>query len=149
MPIKLMLDSNKIYHKIFEGTKPGYDALQVDSFLDIVIKDYESMEEYITTTDEKMEELNNKVNRCCNCDDANTSKVVEAAQEQLVAIRVLRDRGLLEKLPQKIAQAAQARENNPEASLSELAAMMEPPITKPAMNHRLQRIVSMAKEVTQ
>ena len=94
-------------------------------------------------------ELNNKVNRCCNCDDANTSKVVEAAQEQLVAIRVLRDRGLLEKLPQKIAQAAQARENNPEASLSELAAMMEPPITKPAMNHRLQRIVSMAKEVTQ
>ena len=61
MPIKLMLDSNKIYHKIFEGTKPGYDALQVDSFLDIVIKDYESMEEYITTTDEKMEELNNKV----------------------------------------------------------------------------------------
>ena len=25
-------------------------------------------------------ELNNQVNRCCNCDDANTSKVVEAAQ---------------------------------------------------------------------
>ena len=94
-------------------------------------------------------ELNNKVNRRCNCDDANTSKVVEAAQEQLGAIRTLRDRGLLEKLPQKIAQAAQARENNPEASLSELAAMMEPPITKPAMNHRLQRIVSMAKEAAQ
>ena len=35
-------------------------------------------------------ELNNKVNRRCNCDDANTSKVVEAAQEQLAAIRVLR-----------------------------------------------------------
>ena len=32
-------------------------------------------------------ELNNKVNRRCNCDDANTSKVVEAAQEQLAAIR--------------------------------------------------------------
>ena len=91
-------------------------------------------------------ELNNKVNRCCNCDDANTSKVVEAAQEQLGAIRVLRDRGLLEKLPQKIAQAAQARENNPEASLSELAAMMEPPITKPAMNHRMKKIVSLAAE---
>ena len=35
-------------------------------------------------------ELNNKVNRRCNCDDANTSKVVEAAQEQLAAIRILR-----------------------------------------------------------
>ncbi len=94
-------------------------------------------------------ELNNQVNRCCNCDDANTSKVVEAAQEQLSAIRVLRERGELEKLPKKIAQAARAREENPEASLSELAAMMEPPITKPAMNHRLQRIVAMAKEAAQ
>lgn len=61
MPIKLMLDSNKIYHKIFEGTKPGYDALQVDSFLDIVIKDYESMEAYVTEMDSRMAELNNKV----------------------------------------------------------------------------------------
>ena len=91
-------------------------------------------------------ELNNQVNRCCNCDDANTSKVVEAAQEQLVAIRLLRDRGLLEKLPEKLRQAAKAREANPEASLSELAAMMEPSITKPAMNHRLQRIVQLSKE---
>ena len=72
--------------------------------------------------------------------------MVEAAQEQLGAIRVLRDRGLLEKLPEKLCQAAKAREANPEASLSELAAMMEPPITKPAMNHRLQRIVQLSKE---
>ena len=91
-------------------------------------------------------ELNNKVNRCCNCDDANTSKVVEAAQEQLGAIRVLKERALLEQLPAKLRQAVDAREANPEASLSELAAMMEPPITKPAMNHRLQRIVQLSKE---
>lgn len=32
MPLKLKLDANKIYHKEFEGTKPGYNALQVDSF---------------------------------------------------------------------------------------------------------------------
>ena len=91
-------------------------------------------------------ELNNKVNRRCNCDDANTSKVVEAAQEQLVAIRMLRDRGLMESLPRKLQQAAQARERNPESSLTELAAMMEPPITKPAMNHRLKKLVEMGKE---
>ena len=93
-------------------------------------------------------ELNNKVNRRCNCDDANTSKVVEAAQEQLSAIRTLRERGMLEHLPSKLMQALQAREANPEASLSELAAMMEPPISKPAMNHRLKKLVEMAKEDT-
>ena len=94
-------------------------------------------------------ELNNKVNRRCNCDDANISKVVEAAQEQLSAIRVLRERGILERLPQKMAQAAQAREANPAASLTELAAMMSPPISKPAMNHRLKKLVAMAQEEIQ
>ncbi len=94
-------------------------------------------------------ELNNKVNRRCNCDDANTSKVVEAAQEQLAAIRILRERGIVSKLPLKIQQAIQAREENPEASLTELAAMMEPAITKPAMNHRLKKMVEIAKEATQ
>ena len=91
-------------------------------------------------------ELNNKVNRRCNCDDANTSKVVEAAQEQLTAIRILRDQGRFENLPPKLRQAAEAREANPESALSELAEMMEPPITKPAMNHRLKKLVQMSKE---
>lgn len=93
-------------------------------------------------------ELNNKVNRRCNCDDANLSKVVEAAQEQIAAIRVLRERGMLEKLPPKLQQAAKAREENPEAALTELAGLMEPPITKPAMSHRLKRLVELAKEST-
>ena len=93
-------------------------------------------------------ELSNNVNRRCNCDDANTSKVVEAAQEQLAAIRSLRERGLLEQLPQKLHCAAVARLENPEASLSELAAMMDPPISKPAMNHRLKKLVQTAKEVS-
>ena len=92
-------------------------------------------------------ELNNKVNRRCNCDDANISKVVEAAQEQLAAIHILKECGMLEKLAPKIKQAADARENNPSASLSELASMMDPPITKPAMNNRMKKLVLLAKEV--
>ena len=91
-------------------------------------------------------ELNNKVNRRCNCDDANISKVVDAAQGQLTAINTLRELGLLEKLPAKLKQAADARENNPESSLSELAAMMDPPITKPAMNQRLKKLIELARE---
>ncbi len=94
-------------------------------------------------------ELNNKVNRRCNCDDANTSKTVEAAQEQLSAIRTLQEQGCYHSLPAKLQQAAAARLENPEASLAELAAMMQPPISKPAMNHRLQKLVQKAQEGTQ
>lgn len=91
-------------------------------------------------------ELKNKVNRRCNCDEANTSKVVDAAQEQLNAIRVIRRRNMMDHLPEKLRQAALAREQNPASSLTELAAMMDPPITKPAMNHRLKKLILMAKE---
>ena len=93
-------------------------------------------------------ELNNKVNRRCNCDDANISKVVDAAQGQLNAIEILKEKGLLEKLPAKLQQAAAARENNPESSLSELAVMMDPPITKPAMNQRLKKLIEYAREAS-
>ena len=91
-------------------------------------------------------DLNNKVNRRCNCDEANTSKVVEAAQGQLSAIRLLKKYGLLAGLSPKLKQAAEARLANPEASLTELAEMMEPPITKPAMNNRLKKLMQLAKE---
>ncbi len=91
-------------------------------------------------------ELKNKVNRRCNCDEANTSKVVDAAQEQISAIRIIRERNLMDRLPIKLQQAAVAREQNPVSSLTELAAMMEPPITKPAMNHRLKKLIMIAKE---
>ena len=94
-------------------------------------------------------ELNNKVNRRCNCDEANTSKVVEADHEQLLAIRTLKEKSILDKLPLKLQQAAAAREENPESALSELAGMMDPPITKPAMNHRLKKLGQMAKEASQ
>ena len=91
-------------------------------------------------------ELNNKVNRRCNCDEANTSKVVEAAQEQLTAIRILRKKGLFDQLPAKIKEAGLAREQHPESSLTELASMMEPPITKPAMNNRMKKLMQAAKQ---
>ena len=93
-------------------------------------------------------ELNNKVNRRVNCDGANISKVVEAAQLQLRAIRTLRDRGQFDTLPEKLRQAALAREAEPEASLTELAAMMDPPITKPAMNNRMKNLMKLAGEGT-
>jgi len=55
---QLKLDSNKILHKQFEGSKPGYNCLQVDAFLDSVISDYEMFDLYVKNSEEKMEKLN-------------------------------------------------------------------------------------------
>ena len=95
----------------------------------------------------KMEkELRNDVNRRCNCDTANLGKAVDAAQQQIAAIRLLRKSGKLDGLPEKLKAAARLREENPEATLSELAAMAEPPLSKPAMSHRMRKLIELSTE---
>lgn len=91
-------------------------------------------------------EMKNKINRIVNCDNANTSKVVEAAQTQIAAIRTLRERGQYESLPEKLKQTAELREQNPEANLTELASLFDPPLTKSALNHRLRKLTELAAE---
>ena len=95
----------------------------------------------------KMEkELRNRANRRVNCDTANLGKAVDAAQEQLAAIRRLRAQGRFESLPEKLRAAALLREESPEATLSELAEAVDPPVSKPAMSHRMQRLIRLSRE---
>ena len=95
----------------------------------------------------KMEkDLRNGVNRRVNCETANLTKVVDAAQEQIAAIRRLQEQELLDSLPEKLRLSAQLRLDNPEATLQELADMMDPPVSKSAMNHRMRKLLQLAKE---
>jgi len=89
-------------------------------------------------------DLRNRVNRRLNCDSANLDKTVGAAQEQLEAIRKLRDAGMLERLPDKLQLTAALRLEYPELTLSELAEEFDPPVTKSCLNHRLRKLVVLA-----
>ena len=51
----------------------------------------------------------NDANRKTNCDTANVSKAVDAAQEQLAALRTLEAQGRLDTLPEKLLQTALLR----------------------------------------
>ena len=88
--------------------------------------------------------LRGSVNRRVNCDAANLDKAVEAAQSQLEAIRNLERQGLLDKLPDKLPETARLRMTYPEDTLSQLAQLCDPPITKSALNHRLRKLVELA-----
>ena len=92
-------------------------------------------------------ELRNSVNRRVNCDTANLEKAVDAAQTQLEALRKLEAAGKIITLPDKLRETALLRKQNPEATLSELAAMFDPPVTKSCLNHRLRKLAEMAKEL--
>lgn len=91
-------------------------------------------------------DLRNGVNRRVNCETANLDKAVDAAQEQLAAIRRLEANGTYNDLPDKLRKTAELRKANPEATLLELAQMQEPPLTKSAINHRMRKLVELSKQ---
>ena len=89
-------------------------------------------------------ELRNKVNRKVNCETANLGKMVDAALRQTAAIEKLESTGALEALPDKLKETARARLASPEASLAELAASLDPPVTKSCLSHRLNKLIELA-----
>ena len=48
-------------------------------------------------------------------------------------------------LPEKLQETASLRLAHPEDTLSQLAQRYDPPITKSALNHRLRKLVELAK----
>lgn len=88
----------------------------------------------------------NEANRKTNCDTANVSKAVDAAQQQLAVLRRLEKCGILETLNDKLRQTAKLRREHPEATLAELAELHEPPTTKSTVNHRMRKLMALAEE---
>ncbi len=91
-------------------------------------------------------EISNHTNRINNYDQANLSRVIGSAQTAVEAIRVLRKKGRLESLPRELQEAAMVRESYPDMPLCQLCKQCNPPLTKSGMNHRLQKLISLAKE---
>lgn len=82
------------------------------------------------------------VNRAMNCDNANLQKQMDASRTQVEAIRRLNDSGKLTTLPPSLQQIALARLNAPDATLQELGQLLDPPIGKSGVNHRMRRLMT-------
>lgn len=92
-------------------------------------------------------EMRNKANRINNCESANVDKTVNTAGRQIETIQFIeRTRGL-SSLPDKLIQTAKLRLEHPEATLAELAEMMDPPLKKSGINHRLKKLDEIATRI--
>lgn len=89
----------------------------------------------------------NNVNRLVNCETANLNKTINAAVEQMKQIEYLKKQRKFEQLPDSLKKIANVRQAHPEASLAQLGKMLEPPIGKSGVNHRLKKICEMAEEI--
>ena len=120
-------------------------------------KQSEAIEDFLTTIgapisamevmSEKIEkDMRNAINRRVNCDSANADKIVAASREQIMAIRLVDKRVGLTNLPDKLRETALLRVANPEASMSELAQLSVPPVTKSCLSHRMRKLLAYKEE---
>lgn len=92
-------------------------------------------------------EVRNNVNRLVNCETANLNKTVDAAVRQIESIRYIQKMVGLRKLPLGLREVAEIRLNYPDVTLKEIGQMIEPPIGKSGVNHRLRKIERIAEEL--
>ena len=89
-------------------------------------------------------EVQARLNRLVNAEEANLGRTVRAADRQLSAIARLSGSGRLAALGPELRETAAARRRMPEADLDSLASALG--VSRSAVNHRLRRLVELASE---
>ena len=92
-------------------------------------------------------DVKNKINRRINFEISNINKTVDAAKLQLEAIEYIEGKCGISALPDNLQKIAELRLENPEASLKDLEQMLDEPISRSGVNHRLGRIVKFAENL--
>ena len=90
-------------------------------------------------------EIINDSNRRKNCDLGNVNKQIEAAAKQIEAVERIKEVIGLDALKPDLKITAEARCENPDETLLELAERLS--LSKSCLNHRLRKIVAIAKEL--
>ena len=91
--------------------------------------------------------MRNDVNRKVNCETANINKTVSASLSQLEDIQLIKEMMGLDKLTSNLEAVANARLENPDASLVELGKMISPQLGKSGVNHRLRKLSIIADQL--
>lgn len=124
----------------------------------IYFKDSESIEDMLTfmgAANSSLEimgvkmykDMRNNINRKTNFETANITRTVDAAMQQVEAIRKIERYRGLDSLPEQLRKVALIRRDNPEMSLREIGEVIDEPISRSGINHRLRRIVEIAQEI--
>ena len=122
----------------------------------VYIKESDTLSEFLGVTEAHkslmkfeniriVKDVKNKVNRKVNCETANIKKTASAAAKQLDDIYYLQKINKLEKLPDGLRELAKLRMEYPDATLKELGGLLEEPLGKSGVNHRLNKISQIAQ----
>ena len=92
-------------------------------------------------------QIRGEANRANNCDEHNGERLINASMEQIRAITMLKVEHRLDQLPKSLQEIAQLRLEHTEMSLTELGQLMDPPVGKSGINHRMRRLMEAAAQL--
>ncbi len=93
-----------------------------------------------------MKDLRNGINRKINAETANMDKSIEAAFQQIDAIEYLARTVGLDALSEGLSEMCFVRLRHPEANMRQLGELLNTPIGKSGVNHRLKRLLELAEQ---
>jgi len=91
--------------------------------------------------------VRNTINRQVNFETANINKTVDAALNQINAIKYISEEIGLSYLSKPLKEVAELRLTNETLTLTEIGELLTPPIGKSGVNHRLRKICKIADQV--
>ena len=94
-----------------------------------------------------LKDARNSVNRIVNCETANFNKTLGAAESQIKSIKLLKKKHKFNLLTAELKEIAELRLKNPEASYEEIGKMLEKPISKSGVSHRLNKIITISEGI--
>ncbi|MDI9495000.1 MAG: DNA-binding protein WhiA [Bacillota bacterium] len=94
-----------------------------------------------------VKETRNQINRVINCETANLDKIVDTSMRQINNIKILKKYKVIDQLPESLRELAYLRLKHSNASLKELGQMLNPPLGKSGVNHRLRKIEEIAEDL--
>lgn len=157
--LEVVLSNNKnasSIKKMLEKMQINFKALERKNGYSLYMKDGEEISKFLAFIGANnsvlkfeeirvLREMKNNVNRKVNCETANLNKTINAAVKQIEAIKKLKESGKLESLNPNLKEIASLRVENPDATLTELGQMLQNPIGKSGVNHRLNQLIELSK----
>lgn len=130
-------DRKKVYVVYLKESESILELLGMIGVKDDLLQDFESAR--------NLKEIRNQVNRLINCETANLQRTINAAVRQIDNIKFIIKYDEFANLSKAMKQTATLRMENPEASLAELAEILQ--CSRSAINHRMRKLELLAAQL--
>ena len=146
--VKQIIEKQNIISKIISREKKHILYIEDGEMISEFLAFIEAKKSVLNFENERVvKNVRNKVNRLVNCETANLSKTISSSVKQIEDIKYIKSKKKFSNLSAKEQEIANLRIKNPNMSLQNLGKLVNPPVSKSGVTHRLKNIQNYANEL--